>query len=100
MILTDGEERIVNLNTRLSYKPGYKLSIALNPTRDFYTGVLTFYAPDSDGLKEKVLTCHKERIGLKDDIDKMTDRQICLLLSEWIRVDGIKLLDPHNWGNG
>jgi hypothetical protein len=105
--MTPGEQRIVDLNARLTYKPGHKLSIAINLGREFYTGVLTFYAPDADGIKDQVLTCHKERIGLKVDVDKMTDREICVKLrefitiseaheiAEWIRVDGVTLINPH-----
>jgi len=107
MELTPGEQRMAILNGRLTYKPGYLLSIGINPGGNFYNSVMTFYAPDSNNPNEKRLTYHKNVLGLKADVDTWSDEQICLKLKEiilqgeeheiceWLQIDGRKPLDPH-----
>lgn len=110
-MLTPGERRMVELNSRLTYKPGYKLSIGINPGAKFYNAVMTCYVQDSDGGPENLLAYHKEVLGEKRVIDKLSDKEICLLLRdfiimseshevcEWIKIGGVKVIDPHTEGS-
>lgn len=105
--MTDTDLRMIEINKRLTYKPGYMLSIGINPNADFYNAVMTFYAPDTDDPKYTVLTKHKEVLGKKADVANWTDVQICEALlkfimiceeheaREWIKLDGQKVINPH-----
>ncbi len=96
------------MSHRLKYKPGYIISIAMNPGADFYNFVMTFKAPNSDNVDEPMICYHKDVLGKKADVDPLTDEQVCELMvehilnrerheiKEWLRLDGIKVLDPHS----
>lgn len=96
------------LLTRVQYKPGYKLKVAFDP--DSLQLICDVKEEDSEHLGKEVtlegkcripwaeLDCPKEK-RRECYIEALHQHLLCQAeheVNEWLRIDGVKLFDPHN----
>lgn len=104
--LTSEEMRIAKLNSRIKYKPNYRVNIMVLPGSDSYG--ISINAPVIDTYSGKSVNVRTVgKLGSKEELNRLSDMELLKLVraelhkweiheaDEWLTLDGDRPFDPH-----